>query len=313
MSLVSIIIPCYNAERWLSHAILSCLEQTYQPIEIIVIDDGSTDGSLDIIKSYDKVITWETGPNRGGNAARNRGFALSKGEYIQFLDADDYLLPEKIERQVQFLEETGADAVYGDWRHQFHKPDGTWVLGDVVVSSEQADLLAALLANWWTVPHSLLWRQSIVAKTGGWDLQLQAGQDRAFFLSAILVGAQVNYQSGCYTIYRRYPFHKTSRSFKQIWLRNHTQLLVRVEQQLESTGNLAQHYRSALAWSYFHMARRCYGVDKTLYTFLLHKTLSLCPDFRPSHSRSYVLLHDVVGFGMADWLVNQKRHLLKRK
>ena len=103
--LVSIIIPCYNAEKWLTEAIDSCLNQTYSNIEVIVVDDGSTDGSLDIIKSYGNKIIWETGKNKGGNHARNRGFVLSKGAYIQFLDADDYILPEKIARQVDFLEQ----------------------------------------------------------------------------------------------------------------------------------------------------------------------------------------------------------------
>ncbi len=101
--LVSIIIPCYNAERWLNEAIDSCLAQTYRPIEIIVIDDGYTDGSLEIIKSYGDRITYKTGPNKGGNHARNLGFSLCKGSYIQFLDADDYIRPTKLERQVQYL------------------------------------------------------------------------------------------------------------------------------------------------------------------------------------------------------------------
>ena len=76
---------------------------------------------MEIIKSYGDKVIWETGPNCGGNHARNRGFALSKGEYIQYLDADDYLKPEKIERQVNFLKETSADIVYGDWQHQYHE------------------------------------------------------------------------------------------------------------------------------------------------------------------------------------------------
>lgn len=94
--MVSVIIPCYNAERWVAEAIQSCLDQTYSPIEVIVIDDGATDRSLEVIKSFGQRIRWETGPNRGGNCARNRGLALSKGQYVQFLDADDYLLPEKL-------------------------------------------------------------------------------------------------------------------------------------------------------------------------------------------------------------------------
>ena len=94
--LVSVIVPCYNCARWVTHAIELCLNQTYPNIEVIVVDDGSTDGSLEVLRQFLPRIRLETGPNRGGNFARNRGFKLSKGQYIQYLDADDYLEPDKI-------------------------------------------------------------------------------------------------------------------------------------------------------------------------------------------------------------------------
>lgn len=104
-ALVSIIIPCYNAENWISYAIKSALEQTYKNIEIIVVDDGSTDSSLSIIKSFGESIRWATGPNRGASATRNKGLRIAKGEYIQFLDADDMLHPQKVEISLQALRE----------------------------------------------------------------------------------------------------------------------------------------------------------------------------------------------------------------
>src|SRR5262245_29413048 len=103
MPLVSILIPCFNAVRWIEQAIESALAQTWDDKEVIVVDDGSTDGSLQVIRRFDDRIHWETGPNRGGNAARNRLTELSSGEWLQFLDADDYLLPDKIARQMEFL------------------------------------------------------------------------------------------------------------------------------------------------------------------------------------------------------------------
>src|SRR5690606_2283060 len=101
MPLVSIIIPCYNAEKYVAEAIQSALDQTYPNCEVIVIDDGSTDGSLEVIQSFGDKIRCETGPNKGGCAARNRGLELAKGEWIQFLDADDLISVEKIERQME--------------------------------------------------------------------------------------------------------------------------------------------------------------------------------------------------------------------
>ena len=91
--LVSILIPCYNAERWIAQAIESALAQTWSEKEVIVVDDGSTDHSLEVIRQFDGRISWETGLNRGGNAARNRLLELARGEWLQYLDADDYLRP----------------------------------------------------------------------------------------------------------------------------------------------------------------------------------------------------------------------------
>jgi hypothetical protein len=101
-SLVSIIVPCYNSETWIAEAIRSALDQTWETKEIIVIDDGSTDGSLSVIKSFGDSIRWETGPNRGGCAARNRGIELAQGDYIQFLDSDDVLVPDCVEGKMEF-------------------------------------------------------------------------------------------------------------------------------------------------------------------------------------------------------------------
>src|SRR5438309_6069595 len=99
--LVSILIPCRNAERWVGQAIESALGQTWPEKEVIVVDDGSTDSSLSIIKSFGDRIRWETGPNRGGNAARNRLLELASGDWLQYLDADDYLLSDKVARQAE--------------------------------------------------------------------------------------------------------------------------------------------------------------------------------------------------------------------
>ncbi len=98
--LVSIVIPCFNAAAFVADAIRSSLEQTHRNTEVIVIDDGSTDRSVDVLHSFGSTVRWETGVNRGACAARNRGMQLATGELIQFLDADDWIYPEKLERQV---------------------------------------------------------------------------------------------------------------------------------------------------------------------------------------------------------------------
>lgn len=104
-NLVSIIIPTYNNQNTICRAIDSCFNQTYQNIEILVIDDGSTDNTKEILKKYknDLRFNYYYQENQERSTARNHGLDLAKGEYIQFLDSDDEIYPTKIEKQVSFL------------------------------------------------------------------------------------------------------------------------------------------------------------------------------------------------------------------
>jgi glycosyltransferase involved in cell wall biosynthesis len=279
-SLVSVIIPCFNAESWIAEAISSSLNQTYAPIEIIVVDDGSTDNSLKIIQSFGDKVTWVSGPNRGGNHARNWGFKLSKGKYIQFLDADDYLYPHKIARQVKYLEATGQDIVYGDWQYQYHKFGGRIRLDPVQVSGCQPDMLEALLGNWWVATACPLFCRETVEAAGGWDETLKAAQDRDFLLSAIISGAKASYQPGCVSVYRRYGNTSVSTASLTRFVSSHLQVLQKAEKLLEKQGRLSQAYKAALAKSYFSLSRFCLLEDYGLYLTCLEKTLKCCPHFQ---------------------------------
>ena len=305
--LVSVIIPCYNAVRWVSEAIQSCLNQTYQPLEVIVIDDGSTDQSLEVIKSFDDKIRWESGSNRGGNHARNRGFALSRGDYIQFLDADDYLMPEKIARQVAFLESTGADVVYGDWRHQYDAPDGTIEFGDIVISGNHDDVLGALVGDWWVAPAAVLARREAVLRTGGWDESLEAAQDRDYMISLAITGARILYQPGCYSVYRRHGATSVTGSNRERWLDNQSAVLRKTWRTLENGGLLTKRNRSAMAHSYFVLARNYFSIDRAKYSACMKNVFLLDSKFRPNAPVFYKLVQRFFGFLPAEKLAQWKR------
>lgn len=116
--LVSIIIPTYNNGRFISFAIDSALNQTYRNLEIIVVNDGSIDDTKEIIKQYQGRIKYIYQANQGPASARNKGIKESQGKYLQFLDADDLISSEKIEKQVEFLEkEKYPVVVYSDVRY----------------------------------------------------------------------------------------------------------------------------------------------------------------------------------------------------
>ena len=310
--LVSVIIPCYNAERWIDEAIQSALNQTYSPVEVIVVDDGSSDGSWKKIQEFGSRVIAETGPNRGGSAARNRGFVLSRGDYIQFLDADDYLLPKKIPRQVAFLEASGADVVYGDWRHEHFLPDGSSQLEEIAVSGAQEDVLSALLSGWWVAPAALLFRRHVLEKTGGWDESLAAAQDRDLFISIAMTDAKIAYQPGCYSIYRRYGHDTVSTGSRMRWLDNHCRVLDKAAAALNAAERMKSEYRRALASSYFHLARNYFDRDRKKYRETMEKVLMLEPEFQPSESAIYGLAKRMFGFSAAESLASWKRRLRGR-
>lgn len=122
--LVSVIIPAYNAERFLGEAIVSVLAQTYRPIELIVVDDGSTDRTGEIARSYDRVIYIHQ-PNAGTASARNHGIRDSRGEYLAFLDADDLWLPAKLTLQMKSFADDEQLEIVSGYVEQFVSPADT--------------------------------------------------------------------------------------------------------------------------------------------------------------------------------------------
>ena len=121
--LVSVIIPVYNGERYLAEAIESALAQTYRPIEVIVLDDGSTDGSGDVAKRFTSPVRYHFQPNAGLGAARNKGISLALGSVFAFLDADDVWLEDKLTRQMAVLDDNPElDMVFG-YARQFNSPE----------------------------------------------------------------------------------------------------------------------------------------------------------------------------------------------
>ena len=121
--LVSVIIPVYNREKYLAEAIESVLAQTYRPIEVIVVDDGSTDGSADIAKRFGSPVRYYFQPNSGAGAARNRGIAVARGSFLAFLDSDDLWVEDKLTHQMAAFERhSDVDIVSGHVR-QFYSPE----------------------------------------------------------------------------------------------------------------------------------------------------------------------------------------------
>lgn len=306
-NLVSVIIPCFNAEKWLSQAIESILNQTYPYIEIIVIDDGSTDHSLEIIKSYSQKVKWKTGKNQGANQARNLGFALSQGEYIQYLDADDYLFPDKIAKQIKILQTISADFVYSDWCYEYNLTEDSTQKGEVMVCGPKSDFLASLLANdRWSNLAPILFTRSILNLVN-WDESLPAAQDRDFLLSLMLKKAQPVYLPGCDSIYRVHQGKTVSTACKLLWFKSHCLVMEKAEKQLSVAGKLSINYQQALAQGYLSIGKEYlysnYFIPRKFFYYaqILDKIYKFSPDlFLKKKSKLYTIFYQLFGYKITE-------------
>ncbi len=177
--LVSVVIPCYNSSRYLAEAIESVLLQTYPRIEIIVVDDGSTDETARIARSYPVHYIYQV--NRGLSAARNTGILHCEGEYVLFLDHDDRLLPRAVETGVKLLEEH-PECALAVGEHRYIGADGKAIGYSNKHAAGRDHYLMLLEHNFIETPCSALHRRSGIALTGGFDESLKAAEDLEFYL-----------------------------------------------------------------------------------------------------------------------------------
>ena len=184
---VSVVIPCYDAETWIARSIQSALDQHNVTVEIIVIDDGSTDRSLEIIKSFGDRVRWKTGPNQGACKARNCGLELASTDFIIFLDADDYIEPDSLAEWV--AQGSDADLVFGPFAYE--RAEGRTLgkaLSPVVTSYS---LVRQWLQGQFIPSCSVLWRRSFLTTIGGWDPGALRNQDGEVAIRGLLKGARV--------------------------------------------------------------------------------------------------------------------------
>ena len=176
MPLVTCVIPNYNYARYLSVAIESALAQTHRDTEVVVVDDGSTDASTDVLRGYGDRIRWFGQANQGVSAARNRGIEEAHGDFVGFLDADDVWYPTKVERQLAQMADRDVGLVHC-WVREID-PDGRpvrirrvggrgWLLADHV------RLRSTVLLG----GSSALLRRECFGEVGGFDLHLSTSAD----------------------------------------------------------------------------------------------------------------------------------------
>ncbi|AFY47766.1 glycosyl transferase [Nostoc sp. PCC 7524] len=308
---VSILIPCYNAEMWIAQAIESALKQIYPNKEVIVVDDGSTDGSLEIIKSFGNSIRWETGSNQGGNVARNRLLELSTGEWLQYLDADDYLLPDKIEKQVEYLAHVPhTDILYSPSIFEYHQQDKSWQ--EVLPIPEPHDSWM-LLARWYLPQtNSPLWRKQAIIDVGGWKVDQPCCQEHELYLRLLIAGKRFEYFGEAGSIYRQWGESTVCKRDKSETNRQVLAIEDKIEQHLKATNQLTQSRHNAINQTRFEKARMIWPSDKTWASQVISKINNTNKTFIPSGQaapKSYRLVYRILGFSVAEQVANFKRLL----
>ena len=217
-NLVSVIIPSFNCSRYILESIQSVIHQSYQDIEIIIVDDGSTDNTIDIIESIEKAIYIIKQENKGACAARNRGFQESKGDYIQFLDADDILSRSKIEEQINVLIRNTKSITNGRWGRFFTgdplKEEIKW--GPHFSLQKNLGPIEWLCQNHMSQTACWLTPRNLIEKAGPWNESLTQNQDGEFFTRVIAEADKVLYTPEAKVYYRSSIKNSVSQNSMQL-------------------------------------------------------------------------------------------------
>jgi len=211
LPLVSILIPAYNTEKWIEATIRSALAQTWPNKEIIVVDDGSKDRTHEIARSFEargvKVVVQR---NQGASAARNHAFSLSKGDYVQWLDADDLLAPDKIERQMQLVMQglSKRTLLSSPWAHFMYRPHAAHFQPSPLWCdlSPQEWLMRKMQFNVFMQTSTWLVSREITEAAGPWDIRLLGDDDGEYFCRVLLASDQVRFVENARVYYRAFRF-----------------------------------------------------------------------------------------------------------
>jgi glycosyltransferase involved in cell wall biosynthesis len=310
---VSILIPCFNAERWIAQAIESALAQTWPSREVIVVDDGSTDGSLEVVKSFGSNIQWETGPNRGGNAARNRLLELAGGSWVQYLDADDYLLPEKIAAQVACLSAVGdADVVFGPVTLE-HWSEGK-AARELLPIPEPHDPWV-LLARWYLPQTGApLWRKQAIADVGGWKIDQLRCQEHELYMRLLAAGKRFAYCPATGAVYRQWSEQTLWKSDRAKTRQVRLDIVRRAEGLLSDRGELTPDRQWAINQGRFECARSAWQERRQEARRIVEEIHRSQPDFVPAGEAAtpgYRLLYRWLGFGPTEMVAGWRRQLVR--
>lgn len=251
---ISIIIPCYNAASYLAQALGSALDQSRPPHEIIVVDDGSTDNSLDVARRFERYYGERVRvvAQRSGRASRTRniGAMVATGDALMFLDADDVLAPDALEALVRALCRQPEGFAVCPW-YRLHYVDERWVRRPPSCASRRPgqDALTAWLTGWYHPPCSVLWSRTAFEGAGRWDEIATVNDDGDIAMRALVGGSPLVQTTSGSAYYRKLPEGETSLSGTRLTEANvadRLRVMEKIAWRLEERGHLHR-YRAPIS------------------------------------------------------------------
>ncbi|HEX4085526.1 MAG TPA: glycosyltransferase family A protein [Chthoniobacteraceae bacterium] len=304
-ALVSIGIPCYNAERWIAGAVRSALDQTWPEKEVIVADDGSTDGTLGVLEQFGGSVRIERASHGGANRARNLLLRAARGEWIQYVDADDYLRPEKIERQfAEAAPAERADIIYSPVLREQWK-DGQPLTPEPEPLDSTTDIYTQLLR--WQLPQTsgALWRKRALEQAGGWDEDpSQLCDEHDCYYRALKAGCRFVFAPTPNAVYRIWSAETRSHSNQRPVIFSRTALSEGLRDWLKARGEWTAVHDAALGQAFLEMARKLAGED---IHFAAKYHAARKRDIRlsgPAAPQSYQFAYRALGFRAAEWIAH---------
>jgi hypothetical protein len=304
MPSVTIAIPCYNAGQWLAAAIESALAQTSPPCEVIVVDDGSTDDSVEIARTFGERVRLIAGEHRGGNAARNTALAEARGEWLQFLDADDFLEPAKLAQQfAETHDGAEADVIYSP----------VWIDEAGTRRPSVLDPAHDIFAQWiaWELPQTggALWRKEALVRIGGWKEGQPCCQEHELYARALMAQLRFIFAPTAHAVYRIWSEGTVCRRDPRQLVRVKTQLIDEMCGWLKESGRItAEHLRLA--------GRACFEMARTLAKYDIpgadaylreRRARGLALAVGPAAPLPYRLIYHTLGFACAEKVAAARR------
>lgn len=306
--LVSVIIPVYNSSKTIERTIASVLDQDYPNIEIIVVNDGSTDDTESILNKYSDKINYYFQSNAGVSAARNLGFEKSSGEFIQYLDADDLLAKNKISIQIDALIKNNADVAYGDWV-RFTETDFAFKELEKVEREMSLRPEIELITDFWTPLAALLYTREIALKIGGWNTKLPVIQDARYALDAAIHKASFIYTPGVMGYYRMHESGSLSTKNRFNFMLDCFENAKQVDQIWRKEYALDLEKKKAVLGVLRFCINEFSLLDKQLHSEAVKLVLDIDRNYIPENAGLLRTMSKILGYRTAERIAYYKRKL----